>query len=152
MNPKRNPYHRFMEKVQPQENGCWLWIGAKCKGTSKGAFYYGFFQDNYKMHYAHRWIWAHEHGEIPPGLVVMHTCDNPLCVNPAHLRLGTQKDNIRDRDEKGRNGNKGREVTQETRAKMSKSQTGRRRSPEQCEKQSAAITAWWKKRKEAARQ
>ncbi len=51
---------------------------------------------------AHRYAWLLTHGELPAGKVVMHTCDNPPCVEPTHLVLGTQGDNIADRDAKGR--------------------------------------------------
>lgn len=50
----------------------------------------------------HRFIYEQTRGYIPDGMIVMHTCDNATCINPAHLRLGTQTDNIRDRDAKGR--------------------------------------------------
>jgi hypothetical protein len=51
---------------------------------------------------AHRVAWVKAHGEIPPGMCVLHKCDNPPCVNVEHLFLGTQKDNIKDCYEKGR--------------------------------------------------
>lgn len=51
---------------------------------------------------AHRAAWVAEHGPIPPGMVVMHVCDNPPCINVEHLRLGTVADNVRDMDRKGR--------------------------------------------------
>lgn len=52
---------------------------------------------------AHRFAWAeHNKREIPVGMVIMHSCDNPPCCNPAHLVLATQADNMRDRDDKGR--------------------------------------------------
>jgi hypothetical protein len=51
---------------------------------------------------AHRLMWQFENGAIPTGFCVLHTCDNPSCVNPNHLFIGTQKDNIADRDAKGR--------------------------------------------------
>ena len=58
---------------------------------------------------AHRFSWeAFNERGIPAGMVVMHTCDTPMCVNPDHLRIGTQKENMKDRDVKGRqrNGNR----------------------------------------------
>ena len=51
---------------------------------------------------AHRYAWTQANGPIPPGMVVMHRCDNPPCVNVAHLMLGTQQDNIADRQRKQR--------------------------------------------------
>lgn len=80
------------------ECGCWIWTGAL--GTSG----YGLVcakQD--KQEYAHRVMWRLTHGPIPEGLHILHRCDVPLCVNPAHLFLGTNIDNIRDCVQKGRN-------------------------------------------------
>lgn len=51
---------------------------------------------------AHRYIWMLFYGEIPDGMVVMHACDNPPCINPFHLKLGTNKDNVVDMQQKGR--------------------------------------------------
>lgn len=55
-----------------------------------------------KMIYAHRIAWQLTHGAIPDGLHVLHHCDNPPCVNPRHLFVGTAKDNARDMSDKGR--------------------------------------------------
>jgi len=73
-------------------SGCWLWQ----KGINANR--YGWF----KKKYAHRVAWELYRGEIPEGVYVLHSCDTPLCVNPSHLFLGTQKDNIRDCMAKGR--------------------------------------------------
>jgi hypothetical protein len=59
---------------------------------------YGFDGNNW----AHREAWKKVNGPIPRGGVIMHTCDNPLCVNPEHLKLGSQADNMRDAQAKGR--------------------------------------------------
>lgn len=81
-------------------NGCWLWVAS----TSKG---YGDFRVGGKTLKAHRVAWSMAHGQIPHdggthGICVCHNCDNPLCCNPAHLFLGTNADNMRDKKEKGR--------------------------------------------------
>lgn len=145
MREKQPAIDRFMAKVRKTAS-CWLWTGAKNGGDNKTKKY-GMLQENYRMKYAHRWIWEYFNGGIPAGLCVMHTCDNPICVNPAHLKLGTQAENIHDRDAKGRNGNKGREVTQETREKMSKAQAGRKRTPEHSANIAKGVIASWKRRK-----
>lgn len=75
---------------------CWAWIGAK-------AGKYGVFTVNRRIVYAHRFQYERWYGKsIPDGMVVMHSCDNPCCVNPFHLSVGTQMENIRDAVNKGR--------------------------------------------------
>ncbi len=69
---------------------CWEWIGYKDKGG------YGTIRFRNKQAYAHRLIYEIVCGKISEGLSVLHTCDNPSCVNPKHLFLGTQQDNIND--------------------------------------------------------
>ena len=88
---------RFWKKVAVgAEDECWLWTAA---ASSTG---YGQMKYWKKICGAHRLAYLFSIGPIPEGLVVMHSCDNPACVNPAHLSVGTHKDNIEDRDRKGR--------------------------------------------------
>ena len=74
---------------------CWQWTGHTQK--------YGRFQHAGKKMGAHRFSYILNIGEIPDGLWVLHKCDNPPCVNPKHLFLGTRQDNVDDRVSKGRN-------------------------------------------------
>lgn len=93
---------RFWTKVD--KNGdCWVWTGC----TDKDG--YGEARIKGLGARAHRIAYALTHGPIPTGLCVCHTCDNPRCVRPDHLWLGTVSDNNRDRQQKGRTtGAKGR--------------------------------------------
>lgn len=63
---------------------------------------YGGFWLNGKSHPAHRISWEFTNGAIPGGKKILHTCDNPPCVNPSHLFVGTHADNVADRVSKGR--------------------------------------------------
>lgn len=78
------------------ESGCWFWLGNLDEGG------YGTIRISGKMLKAHRASWMLHRGQIPDGLKVLHSCDIPCCINPDHLFLGTQVDNMRDRASKGR--------------------------------------------------
>ena len=86
-----NTINDFWNKVNKETNtGCWEWTGSKCRDG------YGLFKMNKQnVLLAHRWSVIFN-GRDPSNKVVMHTCDNPGCVNPDHLQLGTQADNVRD--------------------------------------------------------
>lgn len=88
------PFAEFISTA-PHEKGCVLWLGMLDK---HGRARYGHDNDC-----ASRVMWRLLNGIIPEGLHVLHTCDNPRCVNPDHLFLGTQKDNMVDCKSKGRN-------------------------------------------------
>ena len=94
---------RFDEKYEPvPESGCWIWTAkVKDKRLGYGVIHIGG-RRNGRWHYAHRISWGLYRFTIPFGLDVLHKCDNPSCVNPDHLFLGTQADNNFDRDRKGR--------------------------------------------------
>jgi hypothetical protein len=81
-------------------NGCWEWT------RSRTSFGHGVMKNRfYGTPIAHRIAWMLTFGQIPTGLAVLHNCDNPCCINPSHLRLGTWADNAQDRESRGRGGN-----------------------------------------------
>jgi hypothetical protein len=89
------PFWRYVDKG----GSCWLWNGPR---THKG---YGALQveiAGLTYYRAHRVSWAIHNGEIPDDLHVLHKCNNPWCVNPEHLRLGTNAENVEDRKRDGR--------------------------------------------------
>lgn len=93
-----NDRRRFQIKVSPYVHGdkcCWLWTGAS--SGKYGGFWFGG-----KQVKAHIFAYMMEHGKVPNGKIVMHSCDNMKCVCPSHLELGTQSKNLLDCVARGR--------------------------------------------------
>ena len=101
----------FWEKVD-KSGECWVWTASR---DAKG---YGCFGVAGKIKRTHRLSFLMHNGEIPSHLIVCHSCDNPSCVNPDHLWLGTHQDNAIDRERKNRGGRKGPEGSKAPHAKL----------------------------------
>jgi hypothetical protein len=93
---RKTEAERFLSHVEKTKEGCWLWTAYRMRSG------YGFFRTPLRHELAHRSSYRLFKGPLISGLDVMHSCDNPGCVNPSHLRLGTRTENMRDAKAKGR--------------------------------------------------
>lgn len=87
----------FWDRKEIDSNGCWNWVGSK-RAHGYGQVYF----NGKPARKAHRVAWELTNGKIPNNLCVLHRCDNSSCINPDHLFLGTQLENIQDMINKGR--------------------------------------------------
>lgn len=112
---KQIPLEERLERCSSHHaSGCLIWTG------TIGAGGYGSIRVGGKNAKAHRASWMAHRGEIPKGIMVLHKCDTPACINPDHLFLGTQRDNMHDALAKGRNADT--RGTKNGRAKLTESQ------------------------------
>ena len=92
----------FWKKVVVRLGQCWEWQGWRVRGYGKVRPTSPAKRREFAILGAHRVSWELTNGPIPPGMLVLHTCDNPACVCPKHLFLGTDQDNVSDKENKGR--------------------------------------------------
>ena len=97
--PNKTIRSGFWSNVEKgNRDDCWIWTG------TKNVSGYGIFCHRNTTIAAHRFSWVLKNGAIPPGLFVCHSCDNPSCVNPFHLWVGTNEENLSDMQRKRKQG------------------------------------------------
>lgn len=96
MSAKPSPAAKFKARTRRSKSGCWRWTGAVLNSG------YGKFWERGRHLLAHRFAYQQANGKLPAGKLVLHRCDNKLCVRPDHLFLGTYQDNSDDMVRKGR--------------------------------------------------
>jgi hypothetical protein len=89
--------HRLMARSVRTPSGCLVWVGA-CSPGGYGRMGLG----SHSVIYVHRARWLAEHGELLPGYLILHSCDNPPCIEITHLRAGTPAENTQDMLDRGR--------------------------------------------------
>ena len=108
MNPEPDEWNRFFAKFKKSESGCWEWQAAKDKDG------YGVFAYQNSSWRAHRWSYCAFIEDLGTDKFILHACDNPKCVNPEHLSLGTHQDNEDDKTSKGRRPSQAGEINSQS--------------------------------------
>lgn len=131
---------RFWAKVERKgPDDCWEWVA-----KARGAFGYGAFRYQGRTTLSHRVAFRLEHGDPPRGAYVLHRCDNPACVNPAHLYLGDHAQNMADMKNRNRAGMKGRRHSPEVVARIVAARAAN--PPVRSDAGKAAMSAYMKER------